>query len=111
VSYDRLILCTGSRARRLPHIEAGATPHLYLRTLQDAVALRKHLQPGRRIALLGGGVIGMEVAASARSLGSEVTVLELVPRIMATVRFRRGLPSRQRRASAPWCGGCGARAR
>jgi NADPH-dependent 2,4-dienoyl-CoA reductase/sulfur reductase-like enzyme len=54
-----------------------------LRSLHDAVALREHLQPGRQIVLLGGGVIGMEVAASARSLGCEVTVLEMAPRIMA----------------------------
>ena len=86
--YNRLLLTTGARARRLPAIETGATPHLYLRSLHDAVALRKHLQPGRRIVLLGGGVIGMEVAASARTLGCEVTVLELAPRIMA-----RALPA------------------
>jgi 3-phenylpropionate/trans-cinnamate dioxygenase ferredoxin reductase subunit len=86
--YDGLILTTGARARRLPAIEAGPTPHVYLRSLHDAVALRKHLQPGRKLVLLGGGVIGMEVAASARSIGCEVTVLEMAPRIMA-----RALPA------------------
>lgn len=81
--YDRLILTTGARARRLPAIEAGPTPHVYLRSLHDAVALRAHLQPGRQVVLLGGGVIGMEVAASARSIGCEVAVVEMAPRIMA----------------------------
>ncbi len=81
--YDRLILAPGARVRRLPAIEAGAAPHAYLRTLRDAVALRARLTPGARVVLLGGGVIGMEVAASARTLGCDVTVLELAPRIMA----------------------------
>lgn len=88
LEFDRLLLTTGARARRLPGIEAGATPFSYLRTLQDATTLRRQLQPGRKIVLLGGGVIGMEVAASARTLGCEVTVLELAPRIMA-----RALPA------------------
>jgi 3-phenylpropionate/trans-cinnamate dioxygenase ferredoxin reductase component len=81
--YDRLILAPGARVRRLPAIEAGAAPHIYLRTLRDALMLRQQLRPGRRIALLGGGVIGMEVAASARLRDCDVTVLELAPRIMA----------------------------
>lgn len=81
--YSKLILVPGARVRRLPAIEAGVTPHVYLRTLRDAASLRKHMQPGRRVVLLGGGVIGMEVAASARQRGCEVTVVELAPRIMA----------------------------
>ena len=81
--YHRLILAPGARARRLPAVEAGPTPHLYLRTLRDAALLRGQLRPGKRIVLLGGGVIGMEVAASARQRGCDVTVVELAPRIMA----------------------------
>jgi NADPH-dependent 2,4-dienoyl-CoA reductase/sulfur reductase-like enzyme len=83
LAYDRLILAPGARVRRLPSIEAGAAPHAYLRTLRDAVALRARLKPGANVVLLGGGVIGMEVAASARMIGCEVTVMELAPRIMA----------------------------
>ncbi len=83
LAYQKLILVPGARVRRLPAIEAGATPHVYLRTLRDAAQLRKQLQPGKRVVLLGGGVIGMEVAASARQRGCEVTVVELAPRIMA----------------------------
>lgn len=81
--YDRLLLAPGARARRLPALEQGRIPHLYLRTLQDALELRERLSPGQRIVLIGGGVIGMEVAASAVLRGCEVTVVELAPRIMA----------------------------
>jgi 3-phenylpropionate/trans-cinnamate dioxygenase ferredoxin reductase component len=81
--YDRLLLATGARARRLPALEQGQVPHLYLRTLHDALELRERLSPGQRIVLIGGGVIGMEVAASAVLRGCEVTVIELAPRIMA----------------------------
>ncbi len=83
LGYDRLILAPGARVRRMPVMETGAAPHLYLRTLRDAVKLRRHLRPGQRIVLLGGGVIGMEVAASAVLRDCDVTVAELAPRIMA----------------------------
>jgi anthranilate 1,2-dioxygenase ferredoxin reductase component len=83
VGYSRLIVVTGARARRLPALENGPVPVTYLRTLRDALQLRHHLRPGRRIALLGGGVIGMEVAASAVLRGCDVTVVELASRIMA----------------------------
>jgi NADPH-dependent 2,4-dienoyl-CoA reductase/sulfur reductase-like enzyme len=81
--YDRLILAPGARPRRVPALETGAVPVAYLRTLRDAIELRRHLQPGRRIVLLGGGVIGMEVAASAVLRECQVTVVELAPRIMS----------------------------
>jgi NADPH-dependent 2,4-dienoyl-CoA reductase/sulfur reductase-like enzyme len=57
--------------------------HLYLRTLHDAIELRSQLRPRSKIVLLGGGVIGMEVAASAVLRECDVTVVELAPRIMA----------------------------
>ena len=88
IAYDRLILAPGARARRLPAVEAGPLPHLYLRTLRDALALRKGLRPRSKVVLLGGGVIGMEVAASAILRDCDVTVVELAPRIMA-----RALPA------------------
>jgi len=88
LDYSRLILVTGARPRRLPAIESGAVPVAYLRTLRDAVQLRRHLKPGARIVLLGGGVIGMEVAASAVLRECLVTVVELAARIMA-----RALPA------------------
>jgi 3-phenylpropionate/trans-cinnamate dioxygenase ferredoxin reductase component len=83
VPYDRLLLALGSRARRLPAMESGPVQHAYLRTLRDALEIRDRLRPGRKIVLLGGGVIGMEVAASAVLRDCEVTVVELASRIMA----------------------------
>ena len=85
--YDKLLLATGSRPRRL--IQGGVTiPHVaYLRTLDDALAIRERLQPGRRLLLIGAGFIGLELAASARALGAEVTVIESQPRILM-----RGVP-------------------
>jgi 3-phenylpropionate/trans-cinnamate dioxygenase ferredoxin reductase component len=83
VAYDRLLLALGSSPRRLAAIESGPAPHAYLRTLSDALGIRARLQPGKRIVLLGGGVIGMEVAASAALRDCDVTVVELAPHIMA----------------------------
>ena len=83
IRYDRLMLAPGARVRRIPAVEAGPVNHLYLRTLTDALRLRKQLVPGRNVVLLGGGVIGMEVAASAVLRDCNVTVVELAPRIMA----------------------------
>jgi 3-phenylpropionate/trans-cinnamate dioxygenase ferredoxin reductase component len=83
IDYSRLILVPGARARRLPDLENGPLPVAYLRTLRDAVRLRSQLKPGRHIVLLGGGVIGMEVAASAVLRDCHVTVVELAARIMA----------------------------
>jgi NADPH-dependent 2,4-dienoyl-CoA reductase/sulfur reductase-like enzyme len=80
--YDRLILVPGASARRLPSLESGPIPHLYLRTLADAIELRRRLRPRCRVVLIGGGVIGMEVAASAVLRDCDVTVVELAPRIM-----------------------------
>jgi NADPH-dependent 2,4-dienoyl-CoA reductase/sulfur reductase-like enzyme len=88
INYDQLILAPGARARRLAAVETGAVPHVYLRTLSDAIELRRRLRPGCRVVLLGGGVIGMEVAASAVLRDCDVTVAELAPRIMS-----RALPT------------------
>jgi 3-phenylpropionate/trans-cinnamate dioxygenase ferredoxin reductase component len=81
--YDRVLLALGSSPRRLPAMESGPATYAYLRTLGDALEIRSRLQPGSKIILLGGGVIGMEVAASAALRDCEVTVVELAPRIMA----------------------------
>lgn len=83
LAYDRALLVPGSSVRRLPTIENGSVRVLYLRTLRDALELRRELRPGRRVVLLGGGVIGMEVAASAALRECAVSVVELAPRIMA----------------------------
>ncbi len=74
---DAVLLATGSRARRLPGFE-GDGVH-YLRTREDADALREVLVPGARVALVGGGFIGAEVASTALARGATVTMLEAGP--------------------------------
>jgi 3-phenylpropionate/trans-cinnamate dioxygenase ferredoxin reductase subunit len=84
-TYDHLILATGCHARPLPvpgHDLAGIVA---LRTLGDADRLRPLLHQGMRIAIIGAGYIGLEVAASARILGADVTVIERESRVLARV--------------------------
>lgn len=80
VAYDRLLLATGGRPRHLTVPGAGHV-HL-LRTLEDAAAIRVGLVPGARVVCIGAGVIGLEIAASARKRGCAVTVLEAGPGCM-----------------------------
>jgi 3-phenylpropionate/trans-cinnamate dioxygenase ferredoxin reductase subunit len=76
IGYDKLILCTGGRAR-MPAIAGIDLPCVHsLRTLDDARRLRSLLASGKRVLVMGGGWIGLEVAASARRLGCTVTVAE-----------------------------------
>ncbi len=86
-AYDKLLLCTGARIRRAPFPGADLTGVHYLRTLDDTRALRADLWPGRRLVVVGGGYLGLEIAASARSLDLEVSVVELAPHLVA-----RGAP-------------------
>jgi 3-phenylpropionate/trans-cinnamate dioxygenase ferredoxin reductase subunit len=79
LNYDRLLIATGSAARKLAVPGADTPGILYLRTLTDCYALRRGIVPGTRVVVVGGGFIGMEVAASARHLGATVTVLEMGP--------------------------------
>jgi 3-phenylpropionate/trans-cinnamate dioxygenase ferredoxin reductase component len=85
IPYDVLILATGARARPLPIPGAELPGVLFLRTVVDAEALKQALTPGKRLAVIGGGYIGLEAAASARSLGCEVAVVELEDRVLARV--------------------------
>ena len=79
--YDRLLVCTGSRARRL-NVPGTEVPGFFLlRTVADSTALKGALKPGAKVVLVGGSFIGMEVAATARTLGAEVTVLEMGPAV------------------------------
>ncbi|WP_270933648.1 NAD(P)/FAD-dependent oxidoreductase [Falsiroseomonas oryzae] len=82
LGYDTLVLATGSRARQLA-LPGTTVPVLALRSLADARALRGHLGPGRTVLLLGGGVIGLEVAASATARGASAVVVEAAPRLMS----------------------------
>jgi len=87
LGYERLLLATGALPRRLSLPGAGTDGVLYLRTHADALALRQALQPGRRIAVIGGGFIGLETAASAVKRGCRVHLIEAAPRILM-----RGVP-------------------
>ncbi len=77
LDYGKLLIATGSAPRRLPFLD-GANVHA-LRTLADARRLRAELVPGARLAIVGAGFIGQEVAATARGLGVEVTIVEALP--------------------------------
>jgi 3-phenylpropionate/trans-cinnamate dioxygenase ferredoxin reductase subunit len=84
-SYDHLILAMGARARPLPIPGAHLPGVLYLRTAADAEALKGMLGPGKRVVVIGGGYVGLEVAASARAIGAEVWVVEREARLLARV--------------------------
>jgi 3-phenylpropionate/trans-cinnamate dioxygenase ferredoxin reductase component len=78
VPFDGLVIATGSHARTLPSLPARPGVHV-LRTLDDAVALRTALEHEPRVVVIGAGFIGLEVAASARALNLDVTILEVAP--------------------------------
>ena len=82
LAYAGLLLATGGRARRLAQTQPNV---LYLRTHDEALALKAALRPGARLVVVGGGFIGLEVAATARSLGCAVTLLEAGPRLAGRV--------------------------
>ncbi|MBY2905617.1 NAD(P)/FAD-dependent oxidoreductase [Rhizobium leguminosarum] len=87
LSYDKLLLATGAAARSFPGAPVGSRQIRSLRTHHDAAALRDAMKPGRHIAIIGGGFIGLELAATARLLGAEVTVIEGLERVL-----KRGVP-------------------
>jgi len=80
--YGQLVLATGTRARTLAPLPAGLANVASLRTAADAVALRARLADAKALTVLGGGFIGLEVAATARALGLAVQVLEVAPRLL-----------------------------
>lgn len=81
LAYDKLILCTGGRARTISVAGADAPSIHVLRTISDAQALAPMLSPRRGVTVIGGGWIGLEVAATARKKGANVTVLEAQSRL------------------------------
>jgi 3-phenylpropionate/trans-cinnamate dioxygenase ferredoxin reductase subunit len=82
--FDELVLATGARARTLPHAlpERGCWS---LRTYRDAIGFRSVLQSRSRVVIIGGGFVGLEVAAAGRSRGCEVTVIEREERLLQRV--------------------------
>lgn len=84
LGYEKLLIATGSAARRLPFLAGFENVHA-LRTIADARGLREELVPGARLAIVGAGFIGQEVAATARKLGVEVTMIEALPTPLAPI--------------------------
>jgi len=84
-TYDALILATGSVGRRLPIPGADRPDLIELRTIDDAERLKAQLGPGRKLVIVGGGYVGLEAAASARSLEAEVVLLERLDRVLKRV--------------------------
>jgi 3-phenylpropionate/trans-cinnamate dioxygenase ferredoxin reductase subunit len=85
LAYDKLIIATGARPIALPMPGKDLEGLLFLRTAADAEALKAAIGPGKRLAIVGGGYIGLEAAASARALGAEAVVIEREPRLLARV--------------------------
>lgn len=85
VGYDTLVLALGSRARALAVDGTDLEQVHYLRTIADVESIRPELVAGRRLVIVGGGYIGLEVAAVARTLGLDVTVVEMAERVMSRV--------------------------
>ena len=83
--YTDLVFATGFRMRTLPLPGAELDGVLYLRGIADVDQLRPRMVAGQSIAVVGGGYIGLEVAAVARKLGLEVTVFEMADRVLARV--------------------------
>jgi 3-phenylpropionate/trans-cinnamate dioxygenase ferredoxin reductase subunit len=110
IGYDRLLLTTGARPRRLQLPGEGDAPVFYLRDIADSLALRAQLAPGKRVLVVGGGLIGLEAAAAAVARGAAVTVIEAAARLMARVvgadisAYIEGLHRRHRTAilTAAW---------
>lgn len=85
MSWDHLVIATGSHVRRLPIPGIELDGVHYLRTMGDVDGIRSGIGEGKHLVIVGGGYIGLEVAAVARKLGMEVTVLEMEDRILARV--------------------------
>lgn len=83
VPYSKLILATGARNR--PLTLPGAEHVCYLRTLHESAEVKRRMGEAQEVVVIGGGFIGLEVAAAARALGKTVTVMEAGPRLMARV--------------------------
>jgi 3-phenylpropionate/trans-cinnamate dioxygenase ferredoxin reductase subunit len=85
IPYERLVLAVGARNRLLPVKGAELDGVLYLRSLDEAMVVKERLKNAQEIVVIGGGFIGLELAAVACTLGKSVTVLEALPRLMSRV--------------------------
>ena len=87
LAYDKLLLATGAVPRQLPLAANAGQRCVTLRSFDDALGIRVLLSPGMRLVVIGGGFIGLELAASAAKRGAAVTVIEAQPRVLM-----RGVP-------------------
>ncbi|MGQ0622990.1 MAG: NAD(P)/FAD-dependent oxidoreductase [Panacagrimonas sp.] len=85
VGFDHLVFATGGRPRRLSCVGGDHAGLFYFRDIADVQAIQPRLKPGARLVLIGGGYIGLEIAAVASKLGLKVTVLEAMPSLLARV--------------------------
>ena len=85
IAYDKLVLAIGGHARPLPVPGADLPGVHVLRTIKDVEAIRARIAPGVRVAIVGAGYIGLECAATFRKLGLDVTVIEMMDRVMSRV--------------------------
>ncbi|HLH45002.1 MAG TPA: FAD-dependent oxidoreductase [Bryobacteraceae bacterium] len=85
IRYDALVLATGASNRALAAPGGHRDGVCYLRTLDEAIEIKQRMEQAQRVLVIGGGFIGLEIAASARALKKEVTVVETQPRLMARV--------------------------
>ena len=85
IHYDRLLLCLGALPRRLSCPGSELPGAHYLRNVNDATAIQRGLTQGARVVIVGGGYIGLEIAATARNMGCAVSVLEMADRVMSRV--------------------------
>ena len=85
ITYDKLVLALGSRARQLAVEGTDLKGVHYLRSIADVDGIRDGLEPGRRLVVIGAGYIGLEVAAVAQQAGLDVTVIEMADRVMSRV--------------------------
>lgn len=85
IRYDKLVIATGSRVRRLPVEGADLKSVHYLRSIADVDAIREDMDTGKKAVIVGAGYIGLEVAAVARKAGLSVIVIEMADRVMSRV--------------------------
>ena len=85
VEYDDLVIATGARVRKLD-LPGSKLPGVhYLRNIQDVTSMQRAMKKGARLVIIGGGYIGLEVAAVSATLGLQVTVVEMAERVMSRV--------------------------
>jgi len=85
VTYDKLLIATGTRVRKLNLPGEELEGIFYLRAIADTLAIQKRLKPDAKVVIVGGGYIGLEVAAVSAKMGCDVTVLEGLDRVMNRV--------------------------